>query len=287
MALPFTTKVQVLVFCPALEHAPDQMAERPLLALKVIELLLAKLADWLLPTATLIPAGLDVTRSPARPLALTLKVARPATGLSVSAAVRVTPANAAEIVAEVDAATGLVLTVKLALVAPAGTLITAGRLIAFELLASETAAPPLGAAALSVTVPVAALPPIRLAGLSDNADNNAAPAAEGVTVNSACRPVPARSEKMLTEKVSATVAVEIGKLAPVAPAGTVTLAGSTATPGNGVDSATTAPPLGAARLSVTVPVAEPPPLTLLGLTDTPESNGGWPAASTIKTALNV
>ena len=37
--------VQVLVLLPPLEHAPDQMTSRPLVALKVIELWVAKLAD--------------------------------------------------------------------------------------------------------------------------------------------------------------------------------------------------------------------------------------------------
>jgi hypothetical protein len=37
--------VQVLALLPPLEQAPDQIASRPLLTLKVIELLLAKLAD--------------------------------------------------------------------------------------------------------------------------------------------------------------------------------------------------------------------------------------------------
>ncbi|MGH8847571.1 MAG: hypothetical protein ACREXQ_10085 [Polaromonas sp.] len=44
-ALPLMVNVQVLVLLPPLAHAPDQMTSRPLVALKVIELLLAKLAD--------------------------------------------------------------------------------------------------------------------------------------------------------------------------------------------------------------------------------------------------
>ena len=43
-ALPVMVKVQVLVLLPPLEHAPDQIASRPLLTLKVTELLAAKLA---------------------------------------------------------------------------------------------------------------------------------------------------------------------------------------------------------------------------------------------------
>ena len=44
-AFALSVNVQVSVSLPPLEHAPDQMASRPLLTLKVIELLVAKLAD--------------------------------------------------------------------------------------------------------------------------------------------------------------------------------------------------------------------------------------------------
>ena len=55
------------------------------------------------------------------------------------------------------------------------------------------------------------------------------------------------------------------KLALLAPAPTVTLAGTPATPGLLLESATTAPPAGAALVKVTLPCEVPPPVTLVGL----------------------
>ena len=71
-------------------------------------------------------------------------------------------------VTELDAVTGLVLTVKVALVAPAGTVTLEGTVAApVLLLESRTWAPPAGAGPLSVTVPVEdCTPPTTLVGLS-------------------------------------------------------------------------------------------------------------------------
>jgi hypothetical protein len=73
--VPVSVNVQVLRLVPPLEHAPDQIASRPLVTLSVIAVPVENCADPVLPTATLMPAGLDVTRSPVRPVAVTLKVA--------------------------------------------------------------------------------------------------------------------------------------------------------------------------------------------------------------------
>ena len=54
----------------------------------------------------------------------------------------------------------------------------------------------------------------------------------------------------------ATAPVVTVKLALEPPAGTVTLAGTAATPALLVESETTAPPLGAAPLRVTVPIED-------------------------------
>ena len=64
-----------------------------------------------------------------------------------------------------------------------------------------------------------------------------------------------------------TVDVVIVKVAVVAPAATVTLAGTCAV-AELLESATTAPPVGAAPANVTVPVDELPPSTEAGLTET-------------------
>jgi hypothetical protein len=74
-AVPESVSVHVLTLLPPLEHAPDQIAERPLLTLRVIDVPAANDAAPLLPVATLMPAGLDVTRSPPRPEAVTVRVA--------------------------------------------------------------------------------------------------------------------------------------------------------------------------------------------------------------------
>jgi hypothetical protein len=67
--------LHVLCFVPPLEHAPDQIASRPLVTVKVIDVPVVNDADWLLPTRTLIPVGLELTRSPLRPVAATVSVA--------------------------------------------------------------------------------------------------------------------------------------------------------------------------------------------------------------------
>src|SRR2546422_6135650 len=65
----------------------------------------------------------------------------------------------------VDVATALVLRLKLALVPPGETVTLAGTTAAGLLLESVTCAPPAGAGAFSVTVPVEGLPPVTLVGL--------------------------------------------------------------------------------------------------------------------------
>jgi hypothetical protein len=74
-AFAFNVNVQVFVLLPPLEDAPDQMTSRLFVALSVTVVPVENDADPLLPTATLMPAGFEVTRSPPRPVAVTVSVA--------------------------------------------------------------------------------------------------------------------------------------------------------------------------------------------------------------------
>ena len=87
----------------------------------------------------------------------------------------------------VDASTTLVLTVNVALVAPAGT-VTLDVVLAtlVLLLESVTTAPPEGAAPVSVTVPVEdCVPPTTLVGFSVSEESVGAGGGAGVTVSEA------------------------------------------------------------------------------------------------------
>jgi hypothetical protein len=80
--------------------------------------------------------------------------------------------------------------------------------------------------------------------------------------------------------------VVIENVALVAPAGTVTLAGVVAA-AELSDSVTTAPPAGAALVNVAVPVAEPPPVTLVGFTVTADKLAAAGGGFTVNVAVRV
>jgi hypothetical protein len=84
----------------------------------------------------------------------TLNVATSAVGRTDNEVVRVTPLYVAEIVADEGADTVDAVTTKVTLVEPAGTVTEAGNCAAPVSLLSVTSAPPLGAPAVSDTVPV-------------------------------------------------------------------------------------------------------------------------------------
>ena len=72
-AFPLSVKVQALVLFPPLEHAPDQIADLPPETERVMPVPDANDACIELPTSTLIPAGLELTVSPLRPVAETVR----------------------------------------------------------------------------------------------------------------------------------------------------------------------------------------------------------------------
>jgi hypothetical protein len=90
-ALPVSVNVHVLVLFPPLEQAPDQIASRSFVTRRVMEVPVVKDADPVPPERTLIPLGVDVTRSPLLPVAVTVRVADCPGGFTVRVAVRVMP----------------------------------------------------------------------------------------------------------------------------------------------------------------------------------------------------
>src|SRR5207237_716949 len=136
------------------------------------------------------------------------------------------------------------------------------------LLASITTAPPAGAAAPSVTLPVLPAVPVTAAGLTLTPTS---PAAGGFTVSVAVLFTPLWVAVIVAGVAAATCLVAIGKVTVVALAGTVTETGTVAAMGVLLASITTAPPAGAAALSVTLPVLPAVPVTAAGLTLTPTS----------------
>src|SRR3989441_1673816 len=175
-------------------------------------------------------------------------------------------------VAEVDAATALVVTVNVTLVAPTGTVTLAGTVAAVLSLDSVTCAPPAGAGPFSVTVPVEFPPPVTVVGFSASERR-----AAGFTVRVAGRGTPLQEAVMVAEVDAATALVVTVNVTLVAPTGTVTLAGTVAAELL-LDSVTCAPPSGAGPFSVTVPVELPvealPPVTVVGFTPSEERRTG-------------
>jgi hypothetical protein len=184
----------------------------------------------------------------------------------------------AEMFTEVIVTTFLVVTVKVALFEPAVTVTLAGTVATeVRLLDRATTAPPAGAGPESVTVPVDGEGPWTVVGLKVTELSVAA-----VTVNVAVWVV-LRVAEMVSELLAATGLVVTVKVAVVAPAATVTLAGTCAAAVLLLDRVTAAPPAGAAPFKVTVPVEEVPPITEVGLKVTELSV----AAVTVKVAVLV
>jgi hypothetical protein len=279
--------VNVQVLLPPLEQAPDQTALRPFETVSVIAVPVVNGAGMVLPTATLIPAGLEVTRSPLRPVAVTVSVAVWPGGVTVRVAVRVTAPALAVIVAGVDVVTELVAIAKVALVAPCATVTLAGAVaVAVSLLDSVAVNPPEGAAPVSVTVPCDAVPPETLAGLTATDDNEAG-GGGGVTVSTALRLAPPNVPPMVAEVDEPTDTVLTVKVAFVAPAATVTLAGTVAAAVLLLVSVTVAPPDGAALDNVTVPCELLPPTTVDGLNVSDDNAACAGGFDIVNTALRL
>jgi hypothetical protein len=177
-------------------------------------------------------------------------------GATVKDAVCVTPAYMAEIVTLADDVTPVVVTVKSANVAFAGT-VTLGGVAATDALEleSETTRPPAGAVVESETRPVTGRPPLMTVG---DTDTEARADGRGVTVRVPyCEPV--KYAVIRTFVVPTTGYVVTGKVPLGAPAGMVMLAGTVAADGLPLESVTSAPPAGARPLRMTVPVDGVPP----------------------------
>jgi len=175
----------------------------------------------------------------------------------------------AEIVADAAVATGVVVTVKVAVVVPAATVTLAGAVAAALLLDKLTDKPPAGAALPKVTVPIEEVPPSTAVGFTATDETTG-----GFTVNAAVWVPPLNVAEMVADAAVATGVVVTVKVAVVAPAATVTLAGTVAA-ALLLDKLTDRPPVGAALPKVTVPVEEVPPVTAVGFTATDETAGGF------------
>src|SRR5258705_481115 len=125
----------------------------------------------------------------------------------------------------VDASTVLVLTVNVALVAPAAivTLESGRASCGVRLEIAATAPSEEETAPLSANVPVEELRPVPLVGLSDSEESVGAGGGAGVTVSDADLVTPLYIPEMLTVVDPATALVLIVNVALVAPAAIVTL----------------------------------------------------------------
>ncbi len=141
-ALPFSVNVHVFLLLPPLEHPPDQIASLPFEALKVIDVPEVNDADAVLPALTSKATGCATVAPAAGLVREGADGSGEVEGFTDSVAVPDAPPNEPVILAAVDAVTALVVTVKLALLAPAGMVTVAGTVAALELSESDTTAPP-------------------------------------------------------------------------------------------------------------------------------------------------
>ena len=165
-------------------------------------------------------------------------------------------------------------TVKVAEVAPPATVTVAGTVAAVTLEARLTTKPAAGAMPFNVIVAVEETPPATVVG-----ERLIPVRIGGVTVKVAVKEVAPSFPVMVTEVDEATPVVLTVNVAEVAPASTVTVAGSVALTLLELR-LMTAPPGPAGPLSVTLPVEDVPPRTEDGVTVMPAR----PAGLTVKVA---
>ena len=152
-----------------------------------------------------------------------------------------------------------VVTAKTLVFEPPLTVTLAGTVAAAVLLlARVTTAPAADATPVRVTVPVVAVPPTSLVGLSVRELKLGA-----FTVNVASSLTPAEEAVMVTDCVAATPKVVTPKTLVAQPALTVTLAGTVAAAGLLLEEGHATPAAGTTPLSVTIPVLPVPPITLV------------------------
>jgi hypothetical protein len=165
-AFAFSVNVQVEVSRPPVEHAPLQTAVRPPETVSLMDVPMLNDADMLLPDVTLMPAGVEVTRTPERPVAVTVSDAVWAAGVRVKVVLREIPPALAVIVTGVVVATGLVLTVKSKVLEPGCTVTEAGTVADGLLLEIATGNPPAGAGPVRMTTACDGEPPVTLLGVT-------------------------------------------------------------------------------------------------------------------------
>lgn len=234
------------------------------------------------------PAGAadEIVTVPVAPIPPTVVVLSSASAVTVGPlitrfAFAEVPLEAAVIFAVVFGPTAVVVIVKVPVVAPAARVAVAGTVAAALSEASATTSPPTGAGLEIVIVPVEVAPPSRVVGL------RARPVTFGpVTVRFAvadeAEPVALMAAMVLTP----TATVVMLNVAEVAPAGIVTVAGTT-TAGLSDVSGIGIPPAAAGLAMVTVPTEAAPPRTEVGLRASVVTAGAFTARAALTVTVPV
>jgi hypothetical protein len=174
-----------------------------------------------------------------------------------------------------------VVIVKVAVVDPAGTVTDAGTRATVVVPLVNVTTTASVAIPDKVTVPVLFMPPFRLVGFKVSVETTRT----GLTVMVADLETPLRVPVIVRDDAAVTALVVMVKVADVAPAATVTLAGTVPIVVDEDESVTTAPPAGAGFVNVTVPVTAKPPVTAATLVATLDKTAG--GGVTVRVAVPV